>query len=83
MTVRATNKPITRHALPQKCKKGIKESMKPTQQQIKAHRAACGLTQTAYGALVGAKLRTVQDWESGARKMPPSKWELVQIKAAK
>lgn len=56
-------------------------SMNPTPQQIKAHRAACGLTQTAYGLLVGAKLRTVQDWESGARTMPPSKWELVQIKS--
>jgi DNA-binding transcriptional regulator YiaG len=48
--------------------------------QVKTHSAACGLTQTAYGLLIGAKLRTVQDWESGARKMPPSKWELVQIK---
>ena len=57
--------------------------MTPTKEAIKAHRAACGLTQTAYGLLVGAKLRTVQDWESGARTMPPSKWELVQIKAAK
>ena len=56
-------------------------SMNPTPQQIKAHRAACGLTQTAYGLLVGAKLRTVQDWESGARTMPSSKWELVQIKS--
>ncbi len=54
--------------------------MSPTPEQIKAHRAAHGLTQTAYGLLVGAKLRTVQDWESGARKMPPSKRELVQIK---
>ena len=55
--------------------------MTPTKEAIKAHRAACGLTQTAYGLLVGAKLRTVQDWESGARTMPSSKWELVQIKS--
>lgn len=55
-------------------------SVNPTPSQVKAHRNAHGLTQTAYGLLVGAKLRTVQDWESGARTMPPSKWELVQIK---
>ena len=60
-----------------------RRTVNPTPGQVKAHRAACGLTQTAYGLLVGAKLRTVQDWESGARTMPPSKWELVQIKAAK
>ena len=55
--------------------------MTPTKEAIKAHRAACGLTQTAYGLLVGATRRTVQDWESGARTMPSSKWELVQIKS--
>jgi len=56
--------------------------MTPTKEAIKAHRAATGLTQKAYGALVGAKVRTVQDWLSGARNMPPAKWELIQIKAA-
>jgi len=52
----------------------------PTPTEIRAAREASGLTQTAAGALIGAKLRTWQDWESGARNMPAAKWELWQIK---
>ncbi len=56
--------------------------MTTTASDIKAHRAASGLTQTAYGAIVGAKLRTVQDWESGRRNIPLAKWELMRLKVA-
>lgn len=37
-------------------------------------RRAAGLTQTQAATLIGAALRTWQDWESGARNMPPAKW---------
>ena len=33
------------------------------------------------GALIGAPLRTWQDWEYGRRNMPNAKWELWQIRA--
>ena len=54
----------------------------PTPTEIRAARASSGLTQTAAGALIGAKLRTWQDWESGARNMPPVKFEMWLIKAS-
>ena len=43
-------------------------------------RAKHSLTQAEFGALVYKGWRTVQDWESGERRMPPDTWELVQIK---
>lgn len=53
-------------------------SMTPA--KIKTARAAAALTQTQAGALVGAPLRTWQDWEAGKRQMPKSAWELFRIK---
>lgn len=52
----------------------------PTKAQIIALREQAGKTQTAFGALVYKGLRTVQDWESGERRMPPDTWELIQVK---
>jgi DNA-binding transcriptional regulator YiaG len=52
----------------------------PTTTEIKAKRLELGLTQTEAGKLVGAKIRSWQDWESGARNMPSAKWELFLIK---
>jgi DNA-binding transcriptional regulator YiaG len=49
-------------------------------EQIKSIRLELGLTQTEAGELIGAKLRTWQDWESGARNMPNAKLELFLIK---
>ena len=56
-------------------------AMNPAPEQVKAARVASGLTQAQFGAILSAKVRTVQDWESGARNMPASKWELWQIKS--
>jgi len=40
-----------------------------TPEEIKAVRISLELTQEAFGILLGAKLRTVQSWESGDRNM--------------
>lgn len=53
----------------------------PTPTEIREARASAGLTQTKAGALIGAPLRTWQDWESGARNMPAIKFEMWLIKA--
>lgn len=37
-----------------------------------------GLTQTKFGELLHAKMRTVQDWESGKRNMTPATQDLLQ-----
>lgn len=42
----------------------------------RAARLAAGLTQTAAAQLIGAKLRTFQDWEGGRRNMPHAKYAL-------
>jgi DNA-binding transcriptional regulator YiaG len=52
----------------------------PAPEAIKTFRLSLGLSQTAFGALVHAGLRTVQDWEAGERRMHPGLWELAQIK---
>lgn len=38
------------------------------------------LTQADFGALVYKGARTVEDWLSGDRRMPPDTWELIQAK---
>jgi len=53
----------------------------PTPKKIKAARKKAGLTQTEAAELIGAAMRTWQDWESGARNMPIAKWELWLLKA--
>lgn len=60
-------------------------AMPPTPEQIRAARAAAGLTQTAAAALIGKPLRTWQGWETAEgvkahRKMDPAIWELFLIK---
>jgi putative transcriptional regulator len=52
---------------------------RPTPAEIRASRERAGLTQTQAGAVIGAALRTWQDWESGARNMPAAKWRLWQL----
>lgn len=37
---------------------------------IKEIRTLTGLSQTKFGNLYGIPLRTIQDWEAGARKPP-------------
>ncbi|WP_293000017.1 hypothetical protein [Nevskia sp.] len=53
----------------------------PAPAEVAAARAKSGLTQTEAAALVYSTFRTWQNWESGARNMPPALWELWQYKA--
>ena len=46
---------------------------------LRALRVAAGLTQEQAGALIHAKRRTWQEWESGRRNMPPAKLELFKL----
>lgn len=50
----------------------------PTPTQIRKLRGE--LTQEAAGALVKVARRTWQDWEAGARKMPPGLWDLALLR---
>jgi DNA-binding transcriptional regulator YiaG len=51
----------------------------PTPSQVRAARIGAGLTQSQAASFIGAALRTWQDWESGARNMPPAKWILFTM----
>lgn len=51
-----------------------------TKEQIKEARIKLNLTQEAFGELLGAKLRTVQSWESGDRNMKEGTILLLQQK---
>jgi len=50
----------------------------PTPDEVRAHRASLGLTQPAYGSLLGYSVRIVQSWESGVRTMPGPVWLLYR-----
>jgi putative transcriptional regulator len=52
----------------------------PTPAEVRAAREAAGLTQPMAAAVVRGSMRAWQDWESGARRMPPGLFELFQIK---
>lgn len=54
-----------------------------TGQDIIKYRTKHGLTQTAFGALVGRKTRQVQKWEIDSPPMPDTLWELLMLKEAK
>lgn len=54
--------------------------MTPTPAQLKALRAAHGLTQSQMAELVSAGLRSYQHWENGDRKMSRPVWILLQLK---
>lgn len=47
----------------------------------RAARLAAGLTQTAAAQLIGATLRTWQDWEGGRRNMPHVKYAMFLMMA--
>ncbi len=55
----------------------------PTPDDIRSARKGAGLTQTNAATLVGAALRTWQEWEAGDSRMHPGLWELFLIKAGK
>ena len=48
--------------------------------EIREARKALGLTQTQFGQLFQARLKTVQDWEYGRRRMQKATQELLQRK---
>lgn len=55
----------------------------PTPDEIRAARAAAGLTQPQAAALVHGTVRAWQEWEGDRRKMHPGLWELFRIKTAR
>ena len=52
----------------------------PDPDDIKAARAAAGLTQTEAAKIVYSTLSAWQRWEQGERRMHPGLWELFRIK---
>lgn len=54
----------------------------PAPADIRAARAAAGLTQTEAARLIHSTLRAWQEWEAGNRQMHPGLWELFRLKAA-
>lgn len=51
----------------------------PTAAQVRAARHAAALTQSKAGTLIGASLRTWQEWEGGRRNMPSAKFALFLL----
>lgn len=49
----------------------------PRPAEIAQLREEMELTQTDFGRLVYRSMRTVQQWESGERRMPPDTWEYL------
>lgn len=52
----------------------------PAPTDIRAARAAAGLTQTQAAVLIHSTLRAWQEWEAGNRQMHPGLWELFLLK---
>lgn len=52
----------------------------PTPKQVRELLEQSKLTQPEFGALVYKGVRSVEDWLSGERRMPPDTWELLQVK---
>lgn len=52
----------------------------PTPKQVRALLDSSGLTQAEFGALAYKSSRTVEDWLSGERRMPPDTFELLAVK---
>jgi len=54
----------------------------PSPAEIRATRAAAGLSQNAAAKLLYKTGRVWQYWEAGERRMDPAFWELFRIKLA-
>ncbi len=50
---------------------------------IKELRTLTGMTQTEFGNYLGIPMRTIQNWESGARPCPSYLLELIDFKIKK
>ena len=46
----------------------------PDPEAIRSARKRAELTQAQAAGLIGAGVRTWEDWEAGRRNMPPAKW---------
>lgn len=66
---------------PNRSKHGPARNPKPA--EIRALRDRAGLTQTEFGELIHATLRSVQMYEAGDRRMHPAIWELARLKVAR
>ena len=53
----------------------------PSPDEIKAARAASGLSQTAAAQLIHCSRSTWAEWEGGVSRMHPAFWELFKLKA--
>ena len=53
-----------------------------TAEQIRAIRAATGLTQQAFGERFGIPRRTIQEWEGGRMSPPPYVIRLLELAVA-
>ena len=52
----------------------------PTPEMVKDARAESGITQKEASAMLHTSIRAYQQWESGARKMHATFWELFTLK---
>ena len=52
---------------------------KPTPDEVRAARAAAGLTQSQAAADVCVGIRNWQQWEAGERGMHPGLWKLFRV----
>lgn len=54
----------------------------PTVAELRAHRAALGLTQHSAAKVLDVTLRTYQGWEQGERPMRAALWRFFQLVCA-
>ncbi len=54
----------------------------PNKAAITKARQAAGLSRKQAAALVGVSHYTWRNWEQGTRAMPPTAWELFNLKTA-
>ena len=52
--------------------------MSQTAENVRQARLSAGLTQTAAADLIGAAMRSWQDWEAGKASMHPGLWRLFR-----
>jgi DNA-binding transcriptional regulator YiaG len=53
----------------------------PTPEEVRALRAAVGLSQVAMAAAAYVSLNGYQKWEQGERPIPMATWELLKLRA--
>ena len=56
------------------------EGSSPSPQEIRLLRSSTGLNRGAFGAIIYAGDRAVEEWEQGTRRMHPCFWEALNTK---